>query len=349
MDAVGFRFNLWETFRMRVRLLAGLHSLMRSFFKLRGFEWEVRRAGDLHLGYWKMTLRKRDSRSAYPRRFVLIPGFGDTSLSWYPVTVLLNPWLKAHYDELILFDFPAFSGFLSRERAFPSMEALLSSTFDALDALKPQAILGHSLGGWISSHYAIECGTGRRPSANSLSYKGPEILMLVNPSGIFPDEKFKIEWGRLFKTHLKEKGFAALRPHLFRKEPFWFRFILDEFHHFVSRKDILQFIDSVRDDHHVGDSVHQIQCKVWLIWGEQDSLVPPICASAWLRSFNQGAEIQDGRVQAVLLPGSGHSPHLEQPVVTAAVIGRILEHKSPYRWGRRWWKLLTHTSSSSGS
>ena len=132
---------------LKVGVLSGLHFLARGFFKARGFKWEVRRAGEMQLGYWKMKLHGRNPNRPYPRRFVLIPGFGDTPLSWYPVTALLRPWLMQHYDEVILFDFPGFGGFLSKERSFPTMDKLISATADALDSLKPAALMGHSLGG----------------------------------------------------------------------------------------------------------------------------------------------------------------------------------------------------------
>ena len=106
----------------------------------------------------------------------------------------------------------------------------------------------------------------------SLGYTGPELVLLANPSGIFPDEGTLLQWAHLFKTGIRENGFAALRPHLFAKEPFWFRFVADEFSQFVRREDILQFIDSVRDDHVLEESASKMRGNVWLLWGEKDTL-----------------------------------------------------------------------------
>src|SRR5690348_3378109 len=89
-----------------VNTLRTLHWVAKAVYRAQGYRWEIRRNGEIKLGYWRKTLRKKDQRSPYPKRFVLVPGFGDTQLSWYWVVLLLQPVLARHYDELILLDFP---------------------------------------------------------------------------------------------------------------------------------------------------------------------------------------------------------------------------------------------------
>jgi pimeloyl-ACP methyl ester carboxylesterase len=324
---------------MKLRMLTALHLFMKVFFNARGFKWEQRRTGELQLGYWKMALRPKDLKKPYPRRFVIIPGFGDSPLSWYPVVVLLKPWLKAHYDEVILFDFPGFSGFLARERFFPTMDELMQATGDALDALKPSGILGHSLGGWLTSAYAADCGRRLRPASHSLNYRGPDLIFLVCPSGVLStDETVKARWEYLFKVALKKEGFSALRPHVFGKEPFWFRWVEEEFSKFVQKEEVRQFIDSVQEHHYVDEKLREIQCPVWFVWGEKDTLTPPLYAETWLAKL--GGATEKRNINLVLLPGSGHSPHVEKPAIMAAILGRVIANKDPYPWGSRWWKHL---------
>src|SRR4051812_5776338 len=80
--------------------------ITRRIFTANGYQWEPRRSGEIKLGYWKKSLRSKDQRKSYPKRFVLIPGFGDSPLSWYSTISLLTPVLKGRYDEILLFDFP---------------------------------------------------------------------------------------------------------------------------------------------------------------------------------------------------------------------------------------------------
>lgn len=328
---------------MKFDAVKHLHSVVRLYFKARGFHWEERRTGELRMGYWKIKLNKGKAKHTYPRRLVIIPGFGDSPLSWHPVTALLRPALGAHYDEMVLMDFPGFRGFLSGERSFPTMDQLIGATQDALDALKPTTILGHSLGGWLAAHYAMDCGTGKRPQARSLNYRGPEMVVLANPSGVFPDAETKLKWATLFQRASKE-GFSIMRPHIFAKEPIWFDWVSREMAPFINREDIAAFIESVRDDHSIEEKAREIQCKVWLVWGEKDSMIPVTCAGAWLRKLKGEATDKVPQpkpdAQAVILHQSGHSPHLEQPVILATVLGQILSGRTPSSKGRRWWKVL---------
>lgn len=316
--------------------LQGIHLFAKGYLKTIGYRWELRRHGEVRLGYWKKIYRAKDPRSAYPRRFVLVPGFGDTALSWYGVLVLLQPFLKSHFDEVVLLDFPGFGGFLSKDRAFPSMDLMRNVVSDTLDSLKPHTILGHSLGGWLAGYYASQWGQNKRPFSNPHQFSGPELVILANPSGIFKDLEVQNQWETLFRSTM-EKGFQNLRPHLFAKEPFWFRGVSSHFSQFLKREDILQFMNSFREEHLLEKEAHHIQAQVWLLWGEKDSLIPASCSEKWLEALRKGPRKDHA---AVLLRRSGHSPHIEEPAVTAAAIAQIISNRLPHRLGNRWWKVI---------
>jgi pimeloyl-ACP methyl ester carboxylesterase len=316
--------------------LQGVHLLAKGFFKTRGYRWELRRNGEVKLGYWRKSLRPKDKRSVYPKRFVLIPGFGDSSLSWHMVLTFLVPILKLNFDEIILFDFPGFGGYLSHERSFATMDLMMTALNDTLDSLKPHTIMGHSLGAWLTAHYAADCGSGKRPLDNKKNYEGPDTILLASPSGIFSSQQMREEWEAIFRTAMTE-GLPALRPHLFAKEPGWFRLIAPHFSQFLGREDIHAFMGSFREDHSVDRIAHQIKAKVWLLWGEKDTLIPSSCAGAWLHSLDPK---QKNRHGAVIIREAGHSPHLESPAATAAVIAQILSGRNPHQLGKRWWNVL---------
>ncbi|MEO5969212.1 MAG: alpha/beta hydrolase [Bdellovibrionia bacterium] len=313
----------------------GLQWVAQGIFKAYGYRWETRRSGDLKMGYWRRTLKTQDRKLPYPKRLVLLPGFGDSPLSWHVVMVLLSPVLKKEFDEVILFDFPGFGGVLTKEKAFPSADLMFAATCDALDSLKPHTLIGHSLGGWLAAHYAALCGNKERPKSNQLNYSGPSTLLLFCPSGIFPDIKTRIEFEDIFRRSQKG-GFQSLRPYLFSKEPAWFGWVLPFLGDFLKREDIVQFLASFRMDHSLETMAGQIKANVWLIWGEKDLLVPPSCIPAWLQLLPH----QTDQKPAVILRKIGHTPQLESAGVTAALIAQILSGRIPHRLGKRWWTLM---------
>jgi pimeloyl-ACP methyl ester carboxylesterase len=312
----------------------GMKWLNQGAFKAQGYTWETRSSGDTRIGYWRKVLHSKNRKKHYPKRFVFIPGFGDSPLSWCTTLILLYPVLKLEFDEIVLLEFPGFGGVLTQEKAFPNVDLLLSSTCDTLDSLKPHTLMGHSLGGWISAYYASHCGAKLRPKSNQLSYGGPEKLILFCPSGIFPDETAKVEFEAIFRrTH--DRGLEALRPYLFSKEPFWFNWILPFIDDFLLRDDIISFLNSFRDEHTLDELAGKIQCGVWLIWGDQDALVPPSCLPKWQKVLNSLAN----RNPAILLKNIGHSPQLESATITAALISQLILGQTPHALGNRWWKL----------
>jgi pimeloyl-ACP methyl ester carboxylesterase len=286
------------------------YGLMRA-----GFKWEPRRSGDVQLGLWRMKLSSGGTGQDW-RRIVLVPGFGDTPLSWLTVLGLLGVTLKRQYDELILIDFPGFGGYLSHEQAFHSLESMKSSLFDTFDSLKPDTLIGHSLGGYLSALYAIECGEGLRPRAGK--YTGPAKLLLIAPSGMFADPKDREvlveKYQRAFEA--KEEGLRFVRSDIFAKEPIWFRWIAPEFSAFFGKKDISQFAASMKAQSELGDRLQKIQGQVSLIWGEHDSLIVTRSMGAWSAKLPQAT--------AELVPGAGHSPQIEKPRALAALLNKAL-------------------------
>ncbi len=331
---------------LNIPVLRGVHWAAKQILKGTGYQFEARRSGDLQLGLWRRALNPPRQRGrtdgATSRRLVIVPGFGDTPLSWMPLLALLEPLLKRRYDEIVYFDFPGYHGFLSAERSFHSMDLLLGEVADVLDTLRPQAIFGHSLGGWLASHYAGQCGAGNRPRLKTAGdahghYAGPETVILANPSGVFDDPELKRKWIDLF-MRLRTEGFQLLRPHVFAREPFWFRFFGSEFGKLSDNQEILQFIESVRDDHSVQPMLPQMKCKVWLIWGEKDTLVPTAFSEGWMRHLPAETE-----PRLLLLKNIGHTPQLENPAVTAAALAQILlgvpADKIARRGRGRWWTM----------
>jgi pimeloyl-ACP methyl ester carboxylesterase len=171
-------------------------------------------------------------------------------------------------------------------------------------------------------------------------YRGPEKLILINPAGLFANEEITSAWEARFKQ-VMEGGYEYLRPHTFAKEPFWFRYIVPELARFVSREDVLAFMGSFRAEHNLVNSAHQIKGDVWLVWGDRDTLCNPSWAEEWMRALAQ--KVPDShlmRGKTVLIKDSGHSPQIEAPMTTSAVLAQILAGRTPHKLGKRWYRVL---------
>ncbi len=325
----------------KISVLSGVHRAMGFVFKRLGFRWEVHRSGDQKIGLWRKTYREAKNPNETPRRIVVVPGFGDTPLSWASVVGLLRPVLSRRYDEVVLVDFPGFCGFLSSERCFESVDLMIEALGDVLDRLSPHTLLGHSMGGWLSSLYASECGQGARPRLQRrYGYTGPERLILVAPSGIHSSDEAQEAFSELFGRYLRE-GVSVLRPHFFAKEPLWFRLTVPALQRMAEQGEIAQFIQSAGTHHLMNDRLKQIRAETWLVWGSQDTLVPTAGVHVWLRGLGPFAK---GPARAVLLKGVGHSPQIESPAVTAMVLGKILWSDAPELREGRCWDLLAGSS-----
>jgi pimeloyl-ACP methyl ester carboxylesterase len=318
-----------------ISLFGGLHWVARKSLDRAGYHFELRRSGDLAIGLWRIrTHRDPDAaRRRVQKRLVLVPGFGDTPLSWLTVLTLLRPVLNRRYDEVVLLDFPGFHGFLSRHRCAESMDHLLSATSDIFDSLRPHTILGHSLGGWITGSYLAACGSGERPTKGQRHYRGPVLAILASPAGVFGNEEQRTRWKGRFERAIQD-GLPALREHLFYREPWLFRIFAREFAGFIQREDTIEFMHSVRDDHEIRSRLKYVRADVWLLWGEEDTLIPAEIARTWVE------ELPREKVHAIMLPRVGHSLQMERPGVVAVLLGQILLGRAPVRASSRWWHPL---------
>jgi pimeloyl-ACP methyl ester carboxylesterase len=331
----------------KVPVLKSVHWAAAHAMRRAGYRWELRRSGELKIGLWRKGLRAASGIAQ--RKLVLTPGFGDTPMSWIGVLTLLMPTLKKHYDEIVLVDFPGFSGFLSHEKAFHSMELLKNTFFDVLDSLAPKTLMGHSLGGWLSTLYAVECEEGLRPKTQSAgpagTYQRPENLILANPSGVFIDEAATHDLRNKFRKAMNEEGgFNAIREHVFAREPFWIRWVAGHFSGFFHSEEVAKFVESFEPSHLIDETrLEKIKSKVWLIWGEEDTLTPPASIPLFLKKLNQ----DHARCRAILIKKAGHSPQLEAPAALAMVLGQVLTEASGGRAryfnfpaSQRFWKLV---------
>ncbi len=306
-------------------VLKGLRWIAASAFHAAGYQWVAPVRGKRQLGYWRIRLSEK-KRS--PKRFVLVPGFGDSSLSWLLVLAMLHSTLRAEFDEVVLLDFPGFQGFLGDEKCVASMSLLMKSVKTALDGLKPHTILGHSLGGWLTGYYASSFGR------MGTGYRGPEVVILANPAGVFPSEEEKDRFKERFNDSMR-KGINPIVPALFAEPPVWFKLLEHEFSQFLFREDIHRFVKSIRHDHAIEKRLKDVQARVWLVWGKKDTLIPSDWVTHWLEGLPEAT-----RAQAFVIQHAGHGIQVEKPAATAALLAQILEGKEEIQAHQGWWKAV---------
>jgi pimeloyl-ACP methyl ester carboxylesterase len=352
----------------RLKVSRGLHLLGSGAYSALGFRWHSFRRGEFQLGYWSLRLdsklnsKNRDSSLTQAlRRWVLVPGFGDSALSWLPVITPLLPFLRSHYDEVIALDFPGYLSFLGKEPAASSFELLRGATLDLLWYLNPTVLVGHSMGGWLASRFCLDSLSDRsqlQPKVRS-ERRSLEALILAAPAGVFADtteqeavlERFRRASTRGESQQVSDVLFAG-------KTPWWFRFLAEDIKRMLGTREVSTFFDSLQVKDLIDPLSPSLPKNTWLLWGEYDRLISLRNLEAWLSpdgsqnqlqsTFVEGAEPQK-QLRALVLAGVGHSLQLEAPLVTAFAIRRILSEKTQ-NWAGYWaenpyWQLRQRTTS----
>jgi pimeloyl-ACP methyl ester carboxylesterase len=312
----------WKKFLGPRPFIRYSHSAALKVFEGLGFKFEVRHFGESRLGLLRWPLRKPTPGKA-ARRLVMVPGFGDTPLSWWTVLAALKPVLSRRVDEVILVDYPGYSGFLHNEAAFDSMDELQRVFREVMDSLKPQILMGHSLGGWLCADYAAE-----RPDVVSR-------LILVDPGGLVGTEAEQENYRKIFEQAL-ETGSRDLLQHVFKKAPILLPFFEEEFFAFLKSDEVRSFIKSFDDRHILNAKVANIRAETTIVWGEHDTMTPTSWLQQWLDLLPA-----DRKKVGIIVRGSGHSPQVEKPGVLIALFTQIILGREPKNIPlMRFWKVV---------
>ncbi len=274
-----------------------------------GFHFYAESCGEgRQIGVWTKRF-KPEQPDLQRKKLVIVPGFGDSPLSWWSLLAPFERSLKAIYSEWAILDFPGYAGFLSKEKGFDSISHLLDSSDQLLRKIGPTTLFGHSLGGWISIHHAV----------HSLD-AGQDLkkLVLMNPSGVLMREDDEVLWRQIFDDALMY-GFEGYKQHYVHKAPLWLPLIAPVLNEFFERKENRDFIASVAKEHFLNEKISKIGSHVNLIWSEFDRLNP----THWLEDWKGLLP----KAEVTIMRNVGHSPQLERPFQTLATLGPILAEK----------------------
>ncbi len=301
-----------------------VHLALRQALTGAGFEFEDFKQGEATFHLIRKKWRTPPPGQAV-RRMIVIPGFGDTPVSWFPLFALARRELAPVVDELLVLDFPGYSGFLSHHEMVTSMKILLSVVRSVCEANPPSILMGHSLGGWLASKVAQELP------------RTLEHLLVIAPSGLIPPDE-RATFGEFIIKNQELSVPELISLVVFdplRLAPLLSR----EFGSFYSRGEIRKFVESVEASDFIDPAKPIRANKISAIWGDHDRFVP----SHWLRHW---VEHYGEYLDAYVLKNTGHIPQLESPYATARAIAHALLEKGGME-GKGWKKVQSRRKTYS--
>ena len=222
---------------------------------------------------------------------VLIHGLGSSSEIWAVLMLLLNKEFLVYAPDL-----PGFGRTpLAPEGTNIQTHVLYLKRF--LDSLGyPRVTLvGNSLGGWIATRFAVEYP------------ERVERLYLLNSAGLRRENMHSpyVEDRTEAKTSIKQMlGYSLPVP----------GFVLDALIRNAQSPAYTGFIRGYDPREELDAVLTDVEAPTTIIWGEDDNLLPMICAY----DFHQGIS----NSELVILPRTGHMPQVQNPVKVARVILR---------------------------
>ncbi|MEK7690339.1 MAG: alpha/beta hydrolase, partial [Bdellovibrionota bacterium] len=236
------------------------------------FELAPRAAGgDAGFCVWRRTLRGGDPG----KRLVVVPGFGDTPLSWITFLTVLGSrrgFRQQKFGEILIVEFPGHLGSHPNSKVISSSAELTGRFCALIDHLAPHTLLGQSMGGYLASFYAAE-GSER----DKLSE-----LILMCPSGLTGAENTEIETVEWIKD-LVDKPEAFIRKSLGMLYPL--APLRAELRRFLNRSDTHALLKSWGVEHSMDHRIARIRTATTLIWGERDDLIPFRMFPMWKREL----------------------------------------------------------------
>ena len=222
---------------------------------------------------------------------ILVLHGGDGPIHRFPVSDQL-----AECYEVIQPVHPGFAGTHIPEH-FDNLQDLIFLYLDLIDHLdlREAILLGFSMGGWAATEIAV-INTERFTKlvlVDSVGIKvgGPFDRDIADVFAISPDEHTRISWHDSLK---------APNPKLMTDEELQI-FASDRIAHG------LYTWEPYMHNPNLPYRLHRIDIPTLFIWGEDDEVVTPSYGEA-CRKMIPGARM-------VIIPDSGHSPHVEQPEV----------------------------------
>jgi pimeloyl-ACP methyl ester carboxylesterase len=256
-------------------------AVLRAALRARGFKSRRIRLPDGGVHYW---------RGGRGTPLVLVHGFGtEAAVNWYHQMVACVPTF-----DVVAPDLPGFGGSdrLSTTNCIALQVRCIAALLDRL-GLQRVALVGHSMGGWISLAFAATF---------------PERvtrLVVVDAAGLRFDPDVTLERALLPQT--VDDVRLLIRAN-FRRAVRLPAFVLRDLlrgaqRDAVPRTELLQRL--VYGDEHLDDRLRLITAPTLVVWGRADTLTPLALGERIVSAVP--------KARLVVYEDSAHSPNVEQP------------------------------------
>lgn len=297
--------------------------LTRLGFRIEHFQIEP---GQFHgakrIKLWKKRLSRTNSKN--PKRLVIVPGFGDTPITWVPVMQILIAKLrlfvkKPLFDEIILLQFPGYLGCEKGEHCFLKSDDLIDSHHEVIRSLKPKLLVGQSMGAYLNSHFLAT-----EPKENLTWLKR---AVLFCPSGFIINGEREAEWQSILSavhsgdaTEFTKRALGKLVNHPFKQ---WiFGPIVKEMGDMLVREDIAGFLASFEAHHFLTDKLDHVSTPVTLGWGDLDQLIHYEYFAHWKKGFSKAL---GKKFRSITLKGAAHGVHMDSPLEVSNIILKSIQ------------------------
>lgn len=256
-------------------------TVLRAALRARGFKSRRMELPDAKVHYW---------RGGVGAPLVFVHGFGtEASVNWYQQMVGCVP----HFD-VVAPDLPGFGGSdrLTTTNCITLQVRCLAALLDRL-GLERIALVGHSMGGWISLAFAATYP------------ERVERLVVVDAAGLRFEPDLTLERALLPQTVDDVRLLIRANfQRVVRVPTFVLRDLLRVARRDVApRTELLQRL--VYGDEHLDDRLSLIAAPTLVVWGRADTLTPPALGE------RIAAAVPNARL--VVYDDCAHSPNVEQP------------------------------------
>lgn len=291
-----------------------LGATARTALRAAGFTFRTISHRSVPVVLWQKRMQKEGSD---PRGLVMVPGFGDTPVSWLPFTIELLRAGRLRVPSITLIELPGGLGSKHQGPGIGSADLLYDVVSHTLQALQPRFLVGQSMGGYLVIHHLAH---GKWPVEKAVAMCPSGLMLAGQPLGDWANALNEVGEGK--PDGFVERAVHGLDKNLLLRLPA--RAFGNELRRYLLRDDVKKMIASLGPQDALDDHIERINTPTLLVWGKRDVLVPYTLFPEWKQRLLQSPGAAKHRFLEVA--HAGHGVHVEAaPVVANAVLDFLCE------------------------